>query len=67
MTNTTNQDGPELLRVRDVAQILNLSRERVHRLVAKGTIPKPFYLAPRCPRWRRSAIERWLAERERAA
>ena len=58
---------PELLTVKDVCKLLRLSRTRLYAHIAAGRLPKPLYLAPRTPRWRRAAIERWLAERERAA
>ena len=58
---------PELLTVKEVCAALKLSRARVYAHVNAGRIPRPIYLAPRCPRWRREAIENWLAEREEAA
>ena len=61
------QSAPELLRVIDIAAICNLSREQLHRRIARGDFPKPFYLAPKCPRWRRATIEAWLSELEAAA
>ena len=57
----------ELLTVKDVCKLLRLSRARVYAHVNAGRIPRPIHIAPRCPRWRRAALERWLAERERAA
>ena len=57
---------PELLTVKEVCALLKLSRARVYAHVAGGRIPKPIHIAPRCPRWRRDVIERWIAEREAA-
>ena len=58
---------PELLTVKDVCGILKLSRSRLYAHVESGRIPKPLYIAPKVPRWRRDAIERWIAEREQLA
>ncbi len=58
---------PELLRVSDLCALLRLSRTQVYRRIADGSIPAPFHLGHHTPRWRRAVIERWLAERERAA
>ena len=57
----------ELLTVKDMCQLLRLSRARLYAHIAADRLPRPLYLAPRTPRWRRAAIERWLADRERAA
>ena len=57
----------ELLTIKEVCAALKLSRARVYAHVNAGRIPKPIHIAPRCPRWRREAIEDWLAEREREA
>ena len=57
----------ELLTVADVCRQLRVSRTRLYERIANGSIPRPFHLAPRCPRWRRETIERWIAARERDA
>lgn len=56
---------PELLTVKDICGLL--SRSRLYAHVSHGVIPSPIHIAPRCPRWRRDVIERWLSEREREA
>ena len=58
---------PELLRVADLCALLRLSRTQIYRKIAAGSLPPPFHLGPNTPRWRRATIDRWLAERERAA
>lgn len=45
-------------------QVLNetgLSRATLYRKVQDGTFPRQVRIAQRCVGWRRSAIERWLA------
>ena len=57
----------ELLTVKDLCDLLKLTRTRIYAHVATGRIPAPFHPTPRCPRWRRDVIESWIAEREREA
>ena len=57
----------ELLTTADLAALLKISASQLRRRVTAGQVPKPFYPAPGSPRWRRAAIEAWLAECERAA
>lgn len=58
---------PQLLRMRDVCELLGVKRDRIYKLVAAGHFPRPIHVSPRAPRWRRETIESWLAEREREA
>jgi predicted DNA-binding transcriptional regulator AlpA len=51
-----------LLTASEVARILNVRPKRVYEL----GIPA-IRISPRSLRWRRSTVERWLAERERVA
>ena len=57
----------DLLTVADVCRILRVSRTRLYERVSNGSIPAPFHLAHRCPRWRRETIEAWISARERNA
>lgn len=51
----------ELFGVRQVAELLNVSRLSVYRLIEKGLIP--FYRILRCVRFKRSDVVKFLAER----
>ena len=66
---TTAAPPPELLTVRDMCDLLRMSRVQLYRRINAGTIPPPMHLGPKTPRWRRAAIEAWFdaAEREAAA
>lgn len=55
----------ELLTTADLAALLKITPSQLRRRVRAGLAPKPFYPAPGSPRWRRAAVEAWLAERER--
>lgn len=50
-----------LLTVRDVAELLRCSNRHIHRMKDAGRIPAPLR-AGGLLRWRRSAIELWLAD-----
>jgi len=50
-----------------VVDLLGLSRGTIWRMVRRGEFPPPLQLSPRRIGWRRSTVERWLAEREAAA
>ena len=58
-----------LLRVRDVCQRVNLSRQRVYERMNAGKFPKPIHVAPRSPRWRADEIDAFIERlsAERAA
>ena len=53
-------DGARLLKVRQVADMANLSVRTVQRLEAAGAMPRSIRLGS-AVRWQRSAIEEWLA------
>jgi predicted DNA-binding transcriptional regulator AlpA len=46
----------------DVAALLKVSRRWLERERAAGRVPKPDFMAGRCPRWRASTIRRWIGE-----
>jgi len=49
-------EGPVLLKKDDVAKVLQVSTRQVENLVRAGRIPKPVYLSPQSPRWRRGEL-----------
>ena len=51
-----------LLRVRQVAQLVNLSAPAIHHRYRAGTFPLPIRLGPRTIAWRRSDIDDWVAK-----
>jgi predicted DNA-binding transcriptional regulator AlpA len=62
MMEKPHPDLEPLLTAEQVAQILGVRPKRVYEL----TIPR-VCLSERAFRWRRSAVLRWIEERERAA
>ncbi len=52
-----------LLKVGDVADILNVSTRQVWRLRDSGKIPKPLNIGRCCLRWDADDLNRWIEER----
>jgi prophage regulatory protein len=49
-----------MLTVKDVAELLSMSRRSVWRYVADGKLPQPLHLSRTMVRWRASDIQRYL-------
>jgi len=54
--------APVLLRDREVAQMLNVSKSKAYLLMVSGEVPGVMRLG-RCLRVHRPTLEKWLAER----
>jgi excisionase family DNA binding protein len=54
---------PEVLTVRDLAKLLQISPAQVYKMLERNQIPLPFYIGGcrRLPRWWRSEILLWLS------
>lgn len=51
-----------LMTVADIAEALKLNTAHVRdRVVHEADFPRPVINRPRCRRWSRSSIERWLS------
>ena len=57
---------PELLRRREVAELVRLSVPTIYRMMKEDTFPRPIKLGARAVAWRREDLERWLSERPQA-
>lgn len=67
--NTTKHRQRELLRRVDVLLLLDISDRTLYRWIKTLGFPHPVRTGPphgNSACWRRSDIERWLADRERA-
>lgn len=49
----------------EVADMLGVSRQRVHQLAARPSFPKPVAVLAAGTIWRRVDIERWIRDTER--
>ena len=56
----------KILRMRDVLEMVSVSRTTVWRQVKAGDSPAPIRLSPRSVGWRQSDIEEWIASRDDA-
>jgi predicted DNA-binding transcriptional regulator AlpA len=54
------------LSVQDIAEVLGISRQRVHELTKQKGFPKPVDDRPGRRRWARSSIERWAEKTGRS-
>ena len=57
------------LRMKEVIEMLSISRSTLYRWIKKGIFPRPILIGgsgTRAVRWQRSVIERWLETRETA-
>ena len=52
-----------LLRLKEVEQMVGLSRTSIYRLMDSGDFPHPIRVGPRAVRWRLRDIEEWISER----
>jgi len=49
-------------RVKDLVNLLAVSRETVARMSQDGRMPEPTYLGVRSPRWPRAEVDAWIAK-----
>ncbi len=59
------QNTSDLLRIQEVAMMLNLGESSVWRHVKNGDLPKPIKIGG-TTRWRRETLEAWIASQEAA-
>lgn len=64
MSNLTNIEEPQpiLLRDREVAALLNISKSKAYLMMVSGELPGVLRMG-RCLRVHRPTLEKWIAER----
>ena len=62
---TVVADTEKLLKQTDVAELLQVSRKTIARMVAHGQIPRPVISMGKVRRWRREDIQNHLERRAR--
>ena len=50
----------KVLKVKQVAEEINVSVQQIYKLVSKGTFPKPIKLGERGSGWVTSEVDAWL-------
>ncbi len=54
----------QLLRPRQAAEMLGVSRSTLYRLAADATFPRPVKLTKQCVAWRESELREWVEIRQ---
>ncbi len=52
-----------LLRLKDVIEVVRLSRSEIYRLIALDRFPKPIPLGERAVAWTEDSINEWIESR----
>jgi prophage regulatory protein len=52
-------DPSRLVRLRELVNIVGLSRSSIYRLVSNGTFPQPIKLSERATAWRMADVRAW--------
>lgn len=53
----------KILKLKEVVDIVGLSRSSVYTLIQRGEFPRPIKMSMRSSGWLRSEIETWIASR----
>jgi prophage regulatory protein len=56
-----------LITLKEIGQLLGLSRSSVYVLIKSADFPKPYSLTARCQRWEKLEVEAWLLSRKGTA
>lgn len=67
MNPTSSTDFDPIIPPTKTAELLSTTRGNVWKWVRKGLLPAPIKLTPRRCGWRKSTLEQFIAEREKAA
>lgn len=59
-----NQFTDSYMSVKDLCAYLNVARSTIYRWQALGMFPKSICLGCRTARWKKSDIDKWLANKE---
>jgi prophage regulatory protein len=57
------QQGPAILRRKQVETRIGLSRSTIYQFIKDGTFPKPIPLGPRAVGWLEADVNEWIAQR----
>ncbi len=55
------------IRIKELSEMLSISKSSIYRLVQENKFPKQIKLAERTAVWKLSAINDWVAEKEKAS
>ena len=57
----------KLLKIKEVCQVVGVSRGHVYNLMKSHNFPRPIELSARSRAWRQDQIEKWIESRSAAA
>ena len=60
--SASSANDERLLRIRDVLNIVGLSRAHVYNLIKQGLFPRPIALGSNCARWVQSEVQAWVSD-----
>ena len=60
--STPASEFPQLLTIKQVCEILRLTRQTIHVYVLQGRMPPPLKIG-RATRWDRRDLEKWINDR----
>ena len=66
MKDKSKSPVPELLSVKDVQELLNVSRSFIYTRMERGEFPKPLKIGPRAVRWKRADVLAWIESQHEA-
>lgn len=60
-----DETADRLIPIAHVAALLSVDQKSIRRWVARGQFPVPLRLVGNAMRWRKSAVDSWIADREK--
>lgn len=63
----TERSEPLLLKVKQVAERMQISVREIWRLVAMGAFPRPLTISPKIKRWPVDVIQQYVEDKKREA
>ena len=61
--NNTFPPSSSLVRIKQVAIRIGVSRSTIYKWIEQGYFPRPIQLGPRAVAWSRDVIDEWIASR----
>ena len=66
MTSSSERTPSQLLKIREVSKMVQVSRSTLYVMINRGHFPGPVRILLRGVRWRESEVLEWIASREKA-
>ena len=66
MTSSSERTPSQLLKIREVSKMVQVSRSTLYVMINRSHFPGPVRILLRGVRWRESEVLEWIASREKA-